>query len=160
MLSVRARTSEPRRYPTGRKNAVQDGEIVRLDSAGRSIFKDVPHRRGQPIFYAFDLLFLDDEDLRGLPLVQRKAKLRRLLNGLRPERILYAYCVEAKGIDFFREVCRRDLEGMVAKRRDGAYRVRSTWVKIKNPNYTQAERRREMFDSVRERLRPRPRQAR
>ena len=38
------------------KNAVLDGEIVYLDQTGRGIFKDVLHRRGEPIFYAFDLL--------------------------------------------------------------------------------------------------------
>jgi bifunctional non-homologous end joining protein LigD len=39
------------------KNAVLDGEIVCLDGNGKSIFKDVMHRRGEPIFYAFDLLW-------------------------------------------------------------------------------------------------------
>jgi ATP dependent DNA ligase domain len=61
------------------KNALLDGEIVCLDATGRSIFKDVLHRRGAPIFYAFDLLWLNGRDLRSLPLLDRKERLWRLL---------------------------------------------------------------------------------
>jgi bifunctional non-homologous end joining protein LigD len=60
------------------KNAVIDGELVCLDSAGRSIFNELVFRRGSPIFYAFDLLYLDGRDLRHLPLLERKEKLKRL----------------------------------------------------------------------------------
>jgi ATP-dependent DNA ligase len=41
------------------KNAVLDGELVCLDSEGRSIFNELLLRRGCPIFYAFDLLHLN-----------------------------------------------------------------------------------------------------
>jgi hypothetical protein len=49
------------------QNAILDGEIVCLDSAGRSQFNELLHRRGNPVFYAFDLLWLngDDFDKRG-----------------------------------------------------------------------------------------------
>jgi len=40
-------------------DAILDGEIVYLDSEGRRVFKDVMHRRGDPIFYAFDFLWLN-----------------------------------------------------------------------------------------------------
>jgi len=60
------------------KNAVIDGEIVCLDSEGRSIFNELLFRRGCPIFYAFDLLYLNDRDLRQLPLIERKARLRQI----------------------------------------------------------------------------------
>jgi hypothetical protein len=46
------------------KNAVIDGELVCLDSKGRSIFNELLLRKGCPIFYAFDLLYLIDRDLR------------------------------------------------------------------------------------------------
>jgi hypothetical protein len=50
------------------ESAVIDGEIVCLDNAGRSVFNDPMFRRGaECYFYAFDLLFADDEDLRALP---------------------------------------------------------------------------------------------
>jgi ATP-dependent DNA ligase len=50
-------------------------------------------------------------------------------------------------VDLFNEVVRRNLEGVVAKRKTGTYATVSGWLKIKNPNYTQAERRHELFDS-------------
>src|SRR4051794_14859075 len=61
------------------RSAVLDGEIVCLDSDGRSNFADLFYRRKEPIFVAFDLLAADGEDKRSLPLVERKAALKRLL---------------------------------------------------------------------------------
>jgi bifunctional non-homologous end joining protein LigD len=46
------------------QNAVIDGELVLLDDEGRSIFNELLFRRGSPIFYAFDLLYLNGRDLR------------------------------------------------------------------------------------------------
>src|ERR1700676_2684563 len=60
-------------------NAVIDGELVCLDSEGRSIFNELLHRKGCPVFYAFDLLYLNGRDLRQLPLTERKDKLRQLI---------------------------------------------------------------------------------
>ena len=61
------------------ENAIIDGELVCLDSEGRSIFNELLFRRGCPTFYAFDLLYLNDRDLRQLPLIERKQKLRALI---------------------------------------------------------------------------------
>ena len=61
------------------KNAVIDGELVCLDSEGRSIFNELLLRKGCPIYYAFDLLYLNDRDLRQLPLIKRKERLRTLI---------------------------------------------------------------------------------
>jgi bifunctional non-homologous end joining protein LigD len=58
------------------QNAVIDGEIVCLDSEGRNIFNELLFRRGCPIYCAFDILYLNDRDLRQLPLIERKEKLR------------------------------------------------------------------------------------
>src|SRR5438093_12888535 len=78
------------------------------------------------------------EDLRTLPLTERKARLKRLLRRKR-SRILYVDHIEARGKNFFGKVCELDLEGIVAKRRDSVYRVTEKgsphWIKIKNPNY-------------------------
>jgi hypothetical protein len=62
-----------------RQRAVLDGEIVCLDSKGRSEFDDLLSRRGEPYFYAFDLIWCDGRDLRRVPLHERKAKLRTLI---------------------------------------------------------------------------------
>jgi len=63
------------------KDAILDGDIVCLDSDGRSLFKELLHRRGSPIFYAFDLLWLNGRDLRHLPLLERKRMLWDLIRG-------------------------------------------------------------------------------
>jgi hypothetical protein len=55
--------------------------------------------------------------------------------------------IEGRGVDLFNEVVRRNLEGVVATRKTGTYATVSGWLKIKNPNYTQSERRHELFDS-------------
>jgi bifunctional non-homologous end joining protein LigD len=59
--------------------AILDGEIVCLDQFGRSQFYELMFRRGHPFFYSFDLLWLNGADLRGLPLVERKIRLRELI---------------------------------------------------------------------------------
>jgi bifunctional non-homologous end joining protein LigD len=73
------------------RDAVLDGEIVCLDDEGRSQFNQLLRRRGTPVFYAFDLLWLNGEDLRQLPLVRRKERLRRLIVSMHPLRRSHRY---------------------------------------------------------------------
>jgi len=61
------------------RSAVIDGEICCLEWDGRTNFYDLLFRREQPYFYAFDLLMLNGEDLRGLPLTQRKRRLAAIM---------------------------------------------------------------------------------
>jgi bifunctional non-homologous end joining protein LigD len=130
-------------------NAVLDGEIVCLDSDGHSVFKELLHRRGEPRYYAFDLLWLDGCDLRQHPLLSRKRMLERLIRSAKCPRLLYAQHIKAWGIEMFHAVCAKNIEGIVAKRKSGIYAPGERWLKIKNLNYTQAEGRRELFDSMR-----------
>ncbi len=129
------------------KSAVIDGELVCLDSEGRSIFNELLHRKGCPTFYPFDLLYLNGRDLRQLPLLERKEKLRALIEKSGLPGVICGKYVEGQGIDLFNEVVRRNLEGVVAKRKTGTYSTVSGWLKIKNPNYTQSERRHELFET-------------
>jgi bifunctional non-homologous end joining protein LigD len=129
------------------ENAVIDGELVCLDEEGRSIFNELLFRRGCPIYYAFDLLYLNGRDLRHLPLIERKEKLHTLIEKSALPDVICGKYVEGRGVDLFNEVVRRNLEGVVAKRKTGTYATVSGWLKIKNPNYTQSERRHELFDS-------------
>ncbi len=62
-------------------STILDGEIVCLDDQCRSRFYDLMFHRGEAYFYAFDVLHVDGVDLRDLPLVDRKAKLRKLIPG-------------------------------------------------------------------------------
>src|SRR5262249_46596163 len=97
------------------KSAVLDGEIACVDECGRPVFSDLLFRRRECVFFAFDLLFLDDDDLRSLPLIERKAHLKKLLR--RRSGVLYVDHIESRGQSFFQKVCELDLEGIVAKRK-------------------------------------------
>lgn len=81
-------------------NAVIDGEIVCLDSEGRSIFNELLFRRGCPIFYTFDLLYLNDRDLRQLPLIERKEQSRAVIEKSALPDVLCGKFVEGRGRGF------------------------------------------------------------
>jgi bifunctional non-homologous end joining protein LigD len=128
------------------REAVIDGEIVCLDQEGRPQFVELLRRRGEPVFIAFDLLTLDGRDLRELPLLERKQKLRRIIPG-ESTSLLYLDHIEGRGRDLFAEVCARDLEGVVGKLKHAPYRATlpSSWAKILNPGYSQANGRGGIF---------------
>jgi bifunctional non-homologous end joining protein LigD len=132
-------------------SAILDGELVCLDGEGRSQFMPLLRRRESPVFYCFDVLWLDGVDLRDIPLIRRKRMLRaRLLTG--SEHVFLADHVMGRGVDFFRAVCARDCEGIVAKLAESPYRVvkgRSPWIKIRNRAYTQADGRYDLFQQRR-----------
>jgi bifunctional non-homologous end joining protein LigD len=101
-------------------DAVLDGEIVKLDDAGRPIFLDLMRRRGPFCFVAFDLLAVNGRDVRKLPLVERKGILREIV----PKEsrcILFAKHVPRRGRELYAAVCEQDLEGIVAKWKDAPY---------------------------------------
>lgn len=83
---------------------------------------------------AFDVLAMDGEDLRDLPLSMRKTHLERLLRG-RPDGIfINPFEIGAIGPDLFRAACDLGLEGLVSKRSDRPYRGGRSphWIKVKN----------------------------
>jgi bifunctional non-homologous end joining protein LigD len=85
---------------------------------------DALHRRRQArdaILFAFDLIELDGEDFRPLPLGKRKARLARLLAGVAPGIELNEH-TEADGAAVFRRACKMGLEGIVSKRCSGRAR--------------------------------------
>jgi bifunctional non-homologous end joining protein LigD len=147
------------------RDCILDGEIVCLDEQGRPQFYDLLRRRGEPVFVAFDLLSLDGRDLRQEPLIQRKRVLRSIVPKNGP--VLYANHLDGRGVELYRRVCQLDIEGIVAKWKHGAYvpgekqpndrtlarLVRSpqaiarfSWLKIKNPDYSQMEGRGELLE--------------
>jgi len=63
--------------------AVLDGEIVCLDSDGKSQFEELLYRPGEARFQAFDLLLCDGDDMRYSPLVERKSRLRAIHSAAR-----------------------------------------------------------------------------
>jgi bifunctional non-homologous end joining protein LigD len=126
---------------------VLDGELAVPDQTGRTVFAAMMKHRQQARFYAFDLLYLNGEDLRQLPLLTRKAKLRRLLPS-RSAHVLYVDHTKGSGQRLYELACELDLEGIVAKRADSPYKEDARnphWIKIKNPANSQKEGRGELF---------------
>jgi bifunctional non-homologous end joining protein LigD len=114
-----------------------DGEAVVCGPDGVAIF-DALHRHGtvsEAMLYAFDLLELDGEDIRALPLGDRKKRLARLL-GRRRLGIVLSVHTDDDGAAIFRQACRMGLEGIVSKRLSAPYRSGPSrdWLKFKNPD--------------------------
>jgi bifunctional non-homologous end joining protein LigD len=105
-------------------------------------------RAGNLVFHVFDLLWIDGRDIRSWPLVHRRVLLRRILPPGH-ERIRYLPHFRERGCGLFAEICRRDLDGIVAKSEMSPYG--QNWLKNKNPDYSQNEVRRELFDRFRAR---------
>jgi bifunctional non-homologous end joining protein LigD len=91
------------------RNAILDGEVVCLDHNGVSQFNELMSRKAKPVFYAFDLLWLNGEDLRSLPLIERKRRLYELIQRNRCHAIIYAQRIEHHRVGSFEEICSRDL---------------------------------------------------
>jgi bifunctional non-homologous end joining protein LigD len=131
------------------ESGVLDGEICCLDKDGRPNFRDLLFQQRQSIFIAFDLLYLNGRDLRPLPLLERKAMLKRVIRRKRA-RMFYLDHVESDGCLLFEQVLKMDLEGIVCKRKDSPYKVTEKpsryWIKVKNSRYTQLEGREELFE--------------
>jgi bifunctional non-homologous end joining protein LigD len=117
-----------------------DGEACALDDTGAPDFAGLQAalsegKDGDLIYFAFDLMFAAGEDLRPLPLVERKARLEELLGGLKDRRkqIRFVEHLETAGDAVLSSACRMHLEGIVSKRVDAPYQsTRSgTWTKAK-----------------------------
>jgi bifunctional non-homologous end joining protein LigD len=131
-------------------SSVIDGEIVCLDESGKPQFRDLLFHRGEPRFMAFDILSCNGEDLRYLPLIDRKLRLRSILPRC-SDRIIYCDHVEYEGKGLFLLACKHDLEGIVAKPKRNPYRQdHAGWLKIRNQGYTQWAGREKLFERERE----------
>lgn len=125
-----------------------DGEIVCLDGSGGSQFNDLLFRRGEPYFFAFDLLWLGHEDLRDLPLIERKLRVRSLMPK-QASRMLFCDHIAELGHELFKLACEHDLEGIVAKHKLSPYvsgEGETSWIKVRNANYSQIVGRDELFN--------------
>ena len=116
------------------KSALIDGEIVAFKD-GRpdfSTLKDAIGAGGAMTLFAFDLLEVDGEDLRPLPNLARKDRLRTLI-GAGEERLRFAEHVGGAGERLFETMCREGYEGVVSKKADAPYRGGRTavWLKTK-----------------------------
>jgi bifunctional non-homologous end joining protein LigD len=119
-------------------SALLDGEIVVEDEAGLSSFsalqQELKGKGDRFVYYVFDLLYLDGEDLRKAALADRKAALRLLFDDLPPGgAIRFSDHLEEDGTTLVRHACRMGLEGIISKRADQPYRSGrgNDWVKSK-----------------------------
>ncbi|HKR81711.1 MAG TPA: DNA ligase D [Candidatus Saccharimonadales bacterium] len=117
-------------------DVVVDGEIVVVDKDGVARFEWLQdwHRdpRGTLRFYLFDILWCDGHDVRGMSLTSRKALLKAILP--HSDILQYSDDLETDGIKLFREMQRRGMEGIVAKRARSSYRENARgpdWLKMK-----------------------------
>jgi bifunctional non-homologous end joining protein LigD len=113
-----------------------DGEAIVSDETGLAVFELLRSFRHDhaAVLCAFDLLELDGEDLRRLPVEVRKAGLAQLLRRPSPGIALNAHYV-GHGDIVYRQACKLGCEGIVSKRLGSLYRSGRSkhWVKVKNP---------------------------
>ena len=131
--------------------ALLDSEIACVDESGRPVFRGLLFRRGQCVFIAFGLLYLNGKDLRALPLIERKAMLKKLLRRKR-SRILYLDHVEGDRRMLFEQIVkngsgghRLQAEGLTIQSNGQAITV---LIKVKNSHYSRLEGREGLFERV------------
>lgn len=131
-------------------DVILDGEVCCLDSKGNVDFELIQERFAikkkdrihsamihRPVhFVAFDILFYNGRDLRGLPLLKRKSILSSVLQ--ENEHYALITSIEDRGEELFKIICDRSMEGIVAKRKESRYVSRRSfdWVKIINYSFT------------------------
>ena len=135
-LFSRRRNNLNRKFPTVAKaleslpdGTVVDGEVVALDADGRPNFHLLPGKKGQVYFYIFDLLYLNNRNLMGVPLLGRRDALRTIPVDP-PLRLLEYFKTSAE--EMLETVRQFGLEGVVGKRVNSRYepgKRSGAWVK-------------------------------
>jgi bifunctional non-homologous end joining protein LigD len=113
-----------------------DGEIVVPAEDGRASFQRLQNafdagNDSRIVYYVFDAPYLDGEDLRAVPLLERKKRLEESLKG--NQAVRYSEHLAADPKEALEHACKLKLEGLIAKRADGVYasgRSRD-WLKLK-----------------------------
>jgi len=112
-----------------------DGELVAIDETGRPNFNLRQNFRSAASriqYYLFDLLCLNERDLTGLPLIERRALLNSL--SFKDKRIRIVDHVEANPAELLTAVREQKLEGIIGKRKDSPYQLgkrSGAWIKFR-----------------------------
>jgi bifunctional non-homologous end joining protein LigD len=120
-------------WHTSAGSAVIDGEVVAPAADGTTDFSvlqnELKGRSTKIVMVAFDLLHLNGYDLRKLPLVERKALLKKLIE---KTDVQFSESFEVDGGEMFKHACKTGLEGVVSKVRDSLYPTgrSNNWVKV------------------------------
>ena len=118
------------------RSCLIDGEAIACDDKGLAVFELIRRARNHAsaILCAFDLLEIDGEDLRRVPIEHRKHRLARLLRSPHHGLVLNEH-FDGDGAKIFKHVCKLGCEGIVSKRLGSPYRSGRSqhWIKVKNP---------------------------
>ena len=127
------------------RSLVIDGELVACNAAGLPNFCALHFRRRDRdlCVWAFDLLQHNGRDLRELPLLERKARLEKLILAANANWLRYSESFD-DGLELLKAADRMRLEGIVSKRRDAPYRPgkQCGWVKVKCKTWREANKER------------------
>ena len=123
----------------GIDDAWLDGEAVVLDADGLPHFNllqnalDSKRASEAVVYYVFDAPFLGGVDLRGVPLHARRALLKQVIAAHDGDRVRFSDDFPADASQVLQTACSLQLEGVIAKRRDGLYTSArsSDWLKLK-----------------------------
>ena len=142
-VRIRSRNEKPLSYPEVEaagsrlkaESVVLDGEVVAVDQHGHPSFQALQHRGAHPrhavVYYAFDVLYLNGQDLTRLPLEARRAHLARVV---RNSGVLISQELPGTAAQVIAAVQRLGLEGVIAKRKGSRYDAAQrsgAWVKLK-----------------------------
>ncbi|MBX7273854.1 DNA ligase D [Stutzerimonas chloritidismutans] len=118
-----------------------DGEVVVPNEEGAPDFQALQNafeagRSGSILYYLFDVPYLNGMDLRDVPLEQRRAALREVLEGSDSELLRFSEDFTEQPDSILESACQMKLEGLIGKRAGSSYTSRrsSSWVKIKCSN--------------------------
>ena len=129
-----------------KRRVILDGELVVLNKDGKPDFYDLQRRslmadsfkislaaKSNPVqFVAYDIIYHNGKDLTDKPLMERKAILSKAVR--EGNNLTISRYIEKNGIAFFELAKSQELEGIVAKRKDGLYHIGKRtrdWLKIK-----------------------------
>jgi bifunctional non-homologous end joining protein LigD len=113
-------------------SAIIDGEVVVPAANGATDFSvlqnELKGTSTRIVLIAFDLLYLNGRDIRKLPLLERKAELKKIIAGTDEQ---FSESFEIEGREMFAHACKLGLEGVVSKVRDSVYASGrgNNWVK-------------------------------
>jgi bifunctional non-homologous end joining protein LigD len=113
-------------------SAIIDGEVVVPAADGTTDFSvlqnELKGKSSKIVLVAFDLLYLNGRDIRRLPLIQRKAELKKIISGTD---VQFSESFELEGREMFAHACKIGLEGVISKVRDSPYNSArgNNWVK-------------------------------
>lgn len=128
------------------QDAILDGELVIEDKEGKSSFQHIQNYEGDTNqqmlkYYVFDLLMLNDHDLRGMELIKRKELLKTLITSLKSKRIIYNDHIIGKGSELFAKAKKEGWEGIIGKDMHSTYasgKRSDRWQKFKLQNSQEA----------------------